>query len=81
VVQRARDQLEVLGLTQELRRHVVPHIVKPEALEARALAHGLPFQFRAGIGQRGAIAPALAPLGPLTDVGEDSFEVMALERF
>lgn len=69
------------GPAQELRRHVVADIVKAEALDAPALAHGPPFRLRAGIGQRGALAPAPASLRPLTDVGEDRFGVMALERF
>jgi hypothetical protein len=80
MVQRDRDELEVLGLPQELRREVVANVVEPEALDARALADCLLFRLCAGIGQWGALAPMLAPFGPLTDESEDRSRMMVFQR-
>ena len=80
MIEGAGDKLEVARLAQQLGREVVAHVVKPEALDARALAHRRPFRPRARVGDREAFALLMAFFGPPANMLEDRFGMMALQR-
>src|SRR5687768_6891914 len=80
VIEGALHEFQVAGLAQELRCHVMPVIVKPEALDASATLQTTPSCFDTAHGQGVALAPYPALACPLGNVGESELGMMPAQR-